>query len=123
MSEQKRWEAAKAREARRIGDEEVDEQLLEELTSSQQQIGALQPQVQLDEVDYIMQQEEQELEELLALMEEDKQVQQDTASQHYGSDDEDYESLFVEYQVPYEFQQHTEKVNAAFEDIDAMDMT
>ncbi|KAF2441453.1 hypothetical protein P171DRAFT_336224, partial [Karstenula rhodostoma CBS 690.94] len=83
ISEQKRWEAEKARQALQIHDDRIEEEI-EELASSL-------PEQEMEEADYVLAQEEREMQELIASMEE-----QD-ASQHYGSDDEDYDQLFMEY--------------------------
>lgn len=47
---------------------------------------------EMDEVDYILAQEEQAMQELIASMEEEQD-----AEQNYGSDEEDYDQLFQEY--------------------------
>lgn len=50
-----------------------------------------------DEADAVLEQEDRELEALLALMEDEHDVLMDQeASQHFGSDDEDYDSLFMD---------------------------
>ncbi|OAG07444.1 uncharacterized protein CC84DRAFT_1117795, partial [Paraphaeosphaeria sporulosa] len=91
ISEQKRWEAEKARQAPQIHDDRIEEEM-EELASL--------PAQEMDEADYVLAQEEREMQELIASMEE-----QD-ASQHYGSDDEDYDLLFIEYTDVSALQQH-----------------
>lgn len=66
------------------------------------------------------------MQELIASMEEERD-----ASQHYGSDDEDYDQLFMEYTSTSASQQHRKKqfhdaASANFEnfpDADAMDMS
>jgi hypothetical protein len=49
-----------------------------------------------DEVDAVAHQEEQELEELLALAEEQSSVQE-PRSERWGSDEEDYDGIFMEF--------------------------
>lgn len=119
ISEQKRWEAEKARHAAQIYDDRVEEEMAE-LASSL-------PGQEVEEADYVLAQEEREMQELIASMEE-----QD-ASPHYGSDDEDYDQLFEEYtdmsavqQQPQQRQEPRQDVSARFEnfpDADAMDMS
>ncbi|KAF1829010.1 hypothetical protein BDW02DRAFT_574386 [Decorospora gaudefroyi] len=82
VSEHKRWEAEKARQAPPENDDMVDETfddavLLENATA---------------EVDYVAAQEEYELQQLVASMEQ----HDDARSQHYGSDEEDYDEIFME---------------------------
>ncbi|KAL5394557.1 hypothetical protein PMIN02_004866 [Paraphaeosphaeria minitans] len=118
MSEQKRWEAEKACQAPQVHDDKIEEEM-EELASL--------PEQEMEEADYVLAQEEREMQELIASMEE-----QD-ASPHYGSDDEDYDQLFMEYtDVSTLRQQHRwrqefrQNASAGFEDIpdaDAMDMS
>ncbi|KAJ4294530.1 hypothetical protein N0V90_008221 [Kalmusia sp. IMI 367209] len=115
ISEHKRWEAEKTREAPQFEHDAIEYEL-EEFASSM-------PRQDFDEVDYILEQEEHELQELIASMEREEQ---DNASQHYGSDDEDYDELFMEYTSALELQQgqqqqieqHTDNSDA-----DAMDMS
>lgn len=93
---------------------------MEELVSSL-------PEQEMTEADYVLAQEEREMQELIASMEE-----QD-ASQHYGSDDEDYDQLFMEYtdastmhqqhQQQEELRQNTNAGFVHFSDADAMDMS
>ncbi|KAF1964942.1 hypothetical protein BU23DRAFT_520311 [Bimuria novae-zelandiae CBS 107.79] len=114
ISEQKRWEAEKTRQAPQL-DDYVVELEVEEITSST-------PVQEMTEADYILTQEEQEMQELIASMEDEH----DDASQHYGSDDEDYDQLFMEYtsnmqpQSQPQYQQNTSTTTA---DPDAMDMS
>ncbi|KAF1828514.1 hypothetical protein BDW02DRAFT_574816 [Decorospora gaudefroyi] len=82
VSERKRWEAEKARQAPPENDDMVDETfddavLLENATT---------------EVDYVAAQEEYELQQLVASMEQ----HDDARSRHYGSDEEDYDEIFME---------------------------
>ncbi|KAL1612248.1 hypothetical protein SLS60_000472 [Paraconiothyrium brasiliense] len=118
ISEQRRWEAEKARQAPQIYDDLIDEEI-EDPSSSL-------PDQELEEADYVLAQEEREMQELIASMEEERD-----ASQHYGSDDEDYDQLFMEYTSTSASQQHRKKqfhdaASANFEnfpDADAMDMS
>jgi hypothetical protein len=81
----------------------------------------------MEEADYVLAQEEREMQELIASMEE-----QDP-SQHYGSDDEDYDQLFMECtsvsalrHQHQQRQQPRQDACASFEnfpDADAMDMS
>ena len=83
----------------------------------------------MDEVDYVLAQEEQEMRELIALMEDEP----DNASQHYGSDDEDYDQLFMEYSSTMQPQPQSQQQNhqqqgfsdpsMSIADSDAMDMS
>lgn len=81
-----------------------------------------QSQEELSEADYVLQQEQRELEALVAAMEEDEN-RQETASQHFGSDDVDYDQLFMEVTPDVEMQQQQAVVsNTMYDDMD-MDMT
>jgi hypothetical protein len=105
VSERKRWEAEKAQQAPPEDDAMVDETPLPEWSVEQEP--------DMTEADYVAAQEEYELQLLVASM----QREDDGASQHFGSDDEDYDSLFMgvdQYQS-----QHT---SAGFDEADAMDM-
>jgi hypothetical protein len=74
------------------------------------------------EADYVAAQEEYELQQLIASMEES-----DARSQHYGSDDEDYDSIFMEcattpdQQYQQQSQQQQESAFGAGEDMDMTD--
>lgn len=50
-----------------------------------------------DEVEAVVRQEEQELEELLALAEEHQSSVQEPRSERWGSDEEDYDDIFIEF--------------------------
>ena len=105
-----------------MSDAYIDEELFDEMTSSQQHVDASEPQQGLSEADYVLQQEEQELQDLIASMEQEES-QQDTASQHYGSDDDDYDSIFMECTSTSGGQQMDEYAMADIQDVDEMDMT
>lgn len=125
LTEHKRWEAEKTREAHQLDDDMIEEGLLEEAMSSHMSSSATRPEQQIEEVDYILDQEEHELQELIAMMEQE----QDNASQHYGSDDEDYDQIFMECTSAAEPQQLQHQIlpntdaNASFDDVDVMDMS
>jgi hypothetical protein len=78
VSERKRWEALKARQA-----PPEEEDIVEE--------DAMLP-TEMTEADYVAAQEEYELQQLVAMREEEEK----RSSRHYGSDDEDYDSIFME---------------------------
>jgi hypothetical protein len=78
-----------------------------------------QPAQEMTEADYVAAQEEYELQQLVASMEQD-----DAASQHFGSDDEDYDQLFMECATTdnQQYHQQPQPSSAAFDDTDMMDM-
>ncbi|KAF2793567.1 hypothetical protein K505DRAFT_305567 [Melanomma pulvis-pyrius CBS 109.77] len=121
ISSQKRWEAEKARQAPELDHDFLDEDVLD-LAASYVLNSVPQPEQEMEEADYILAQEEYELEQLVASMEEDEDVL-DTTSQHYGSDDEDYDQIFMECTTAADTEQPSEYTNANFQDMDAMDMT
>ena len=116
MNEQRRWEADKARRAPQLDDEMIEEELNEFMESEPQE---------MDEADYVLAQEEQEMQELIASME----AEQADASQNYGSDDEDYDQLFKEYAwnmqhpSPQQHQHVHQDTRISGTDMDAMDMS
>jgi hypothetical protein len=125
ISDHKRWEAEKARQAPELQDDLIEDE--EELptsytyTSSSTQFHQL-PQEEMSEADYVILQEQQELEALIAAME-DEQHEHETASQHFGSDDEDYDQLFMEVTPDVEmFQQQAVSPNTTYDNFDNMDM-
>jgi len=73
----------------------------------------------MSEADYLAAQEENELQQLIASMERD-----DASSQHYGSDDDDYDSLFMDCAttVDEQYKQQPQHVHSGFTDGDTMDM-
>lgn len=80
------------------------------------------PQRETVEADYILAQEEQEMELLIASMADD----QDNATSHFGSDDDDYDQLFMEYttsSAPLQQQHLHQDMSANIADSDAMDMS
>ena len=90
-----------------------------------------QPQQEADEAEYILAQEEYELQELIASMEEEQEQvsmeQQEVSTQHYGSDDEDYDSIFMECASATDARQRPQEQashhDASFDDVDAMDIS
>jgi len=81
------------------------------------------PEQEVEEADYVLAQEEREMQELIASMGEEQD-----ASQHYGSDDEDYDQLFMEYttaSAPQMSQHHQphQDMSTNYPDADAMDMS
>ncbi|KAF1921692.1 hypothetical protein BDU57DRAFT_510635 [Ampelomyces quisqualis] len=122
VSERKRWEAEKARQAPPEEDEMVDEMvehmLLPEWTETTPQSSQ-----EMTEADYVAAQEEYELQQLIAAMEQhDKE--NDAMSQHFGSDDEDYDQLFMECTNAHDQHCHHEasQRSSSYEDASAMDM-
>jgi hypothetical protein len=83
------------------------------------------PQQELEttEADYVAAQEEYELQQMIASMEQEQQ-ENDASSQHFGSDDEDYDSLFMECAttMDQQYQQQLQTSYSAFNHPDGMDM-
>ena len=127
MADQKRWEAEKARQAPVLKEDIIDELISDELPTApvMPHFGseAMHPEREMTEAEYMLLQEEYELQALVAAMEEE-QENHDTASQHYGSDDDVYDEIFrectVDENVP---QQPSHPPQFASIDLDAMDMT
>ncbi|KAF2035611.1 hypothetical protein EK21DRAFT_54272 [Setomelanomma holmii] len=121
-SERKRWEAEKARQAPPEDDdmiEDVDEDAPLPVWTS----FTPQNEPEMTEADYVAAQEEYEMQQLIAAMEQDDQ-ENDASSQHFGSDDEDYDSLFMERAstVDQQHQQQPQTSQLGFNDTDGMDM-
>jgi hypothetical protein len=118
VSERKRWEAVKARQAPPEDDDMVEE-VTEDAPLPQWTTQASQPAQGMTEADYVAAQEEYELQQLVASMEQD-----DAASQHFGSDDEDYDQLFMECATTdnQQYHQQPQPSSAAIDDADMMDM-
>lgn len=78
----------------------------------------------MSEADYVLAQEEYELQQLIAAMEHE-QNQETTSQQHYGSDDEDYDQIFMECaaDVDTRYQQQLQAHDSDCRDVDDMDMT
>ena len=75
----------------------------------------------MTEADYIAAQEEYELQQMIAAMEEQDQ-ENDAASQHFGSDDEDYDQLFMDCAVEQQYLHSSQQMGTGFQDLGAMDM-
>ncbi|KAF2635139.1 hypothetical protein P280DRAFT_412183 [Massarina eburnea CBS 473.64] len=121
VTEHKRWEAEKARQAPEVEEEVFDEEELPIDTSSHTTYGAPQPEREVQEADDMDELEQWELQRLVASMEEER----DNASQHYGSDDEDYDSIFMECVEAGEVQQplRSDHLDVGMDDVDEMDMS
>lgn len=77
--------------------------------------------LEMTEAEYILAQEEYELQQLITSLEQDQDSE--TMSQHFGSDDEDYDSIFMECTtMTDEAQQQLQYANTRFDETDAMDM-
>jgi len=76
---------------------------------------------EMTEADYIAAQEEYELQQMIAAMEEQDQ-ENDAASQHFGSDDEDYDQLFMDCAVEQQYLHSSQQMGTGFQDLGAMDM-
>ncbi|OJD33624.1 uncharacterized protein BKCO1_2900098 [Diplodia corticola] len=79
------------------------------------------------EVEVVAQQEDEELDALLAMMEEDERRADingdDVANQPYNSDDDEYDSIFSEYLAAQQTSQPAHHDSIDDHDYDAMDMT
>jgi len=128
VSERKRWEAAKARQAP-LEDDDMIEEAIEDAPLPQWTNDASPQAQEMTEADYVAAQEEYELQQLIASMEQD-----DAASQHFGSDDEDYDELFMvcattvdqrhqqQYQQQQQQQQQPQQSRRMAEETHDMDM-
>jgi hypothetical protein len=94
----------------------MGEETFADATLPQWSANAPQHQPEMTEADYLAAQEEHELQQLIASMEEE-----DAASQHFGSDDEDYDELFMECATMGDQQQQAQS-NHGCGGEDAMDM-
>jgi hypothetical protein len=123
VSERKRWESRKAREAPPEEEKEIDEELLSDTRLPHSSYDVPQSEPNMTEADRMLAQEEYELEQLIASMEQEQN--QDTTPQHYGSDDEDYDQIFMECATDVDsgYQQHQQAQDNGFRDVDDMDMT
>lgn len=123
VSERKRWENKKAQEAPRE-EEDFDDELLSEAKLPQSSSDAAQYEPEMSEADYVLEQEEHELQQLIAAMEQEQS--QDTApQQHFGSDDDDYDQIFMECAADADtrYQQQPQAHDSSCRDVDDMDMT
>jgi hypothetical protein len=80
------------------------------------------PTQELTEADYVAAQEDYELQQYIAAMEQEDH-ENDALSQHFGSDDEDYDQLFMECTTMdnQNYQQQPQSSGFSFADMDAMD--
>ncbi|KAH7084886.1 hypothetical protein BKA63DRAFT_498407 [Paraphoma chrysanthemicola] len=119
VSERKRWEAEKARQAPEQDDDMIEE-VIEDAPLPVWTDPVPQQESEMTEADYVAAQEELELQQLIEAMEQEN----DASSQHFGSDDEDYDSLFMECAntVDQQYQQQPQTSHPAFNDMDGMDM-
>lgn len=122
VSERKRWESRKAQEAP-PEEHEIDEELLSDAMLPQSSYKPQQPELKMSEADHIFAQEEHELQQLIASMEQEQS--HEPMSQHYGSDDDDYDQIFMQCATDFdsEYQRWTPTPSAAYGDVDDMDMT
>ncbi|OCL02586.1 hypothetical protein AOQ84DRAFT_304443 [Glonium stellatum] len=103
ISRQRRWEAAKAHQAPSL-DVDLDDYVRDIPLSNGQEIAwsqtrqanSTETHMGPREVDMILEQEDRELDALISLMDETRN-HEDSLLQHYGSDEEDYDTLFREY--------------------------
>lgn len=109
MSERKRWEAEKARQAPPENDDIIEEPI-EDTPLPTLFNNAPHSNPDVTEADYLAAQEEYELQQLIASIEQESE----TPSQHYGSDDEDYDSIFMACAMTEDVQlQHQSYVSQA----------
>jgi hypothetical protein len=122
VSERKRWEAEKARQAPPEEDVMIEE-TIEDAPLPEWTEWTPQSSQEMTEADYVAAQEEYELQQLIAAMEQQDQ-ENDAASQHFGSDDEDYDQLFMECTMAsdQQYQQDASQLGSGYENANAMDM-
>jgi hypothetical protein len=122
VAERKRWEDEKARQAPKEDDAMV-EAIIEDAPLPDWTVSTPQPTQEMTEADYVAAQEEYELQQLIAAMEEQDR-ENDVASQHFGSDDEDYDQLFMDCSMTtdQQYQQQPHQSSMAFGDSHGMDM-
>jgi hypothetical protein len=122
VAERKRWEDEKARQAPKEDDAMV-EAIIEDAPLPDWTVSTPQPTQEMTEADYVAAQEEHELQQLIAAMEEQDR-ENDVASQHFGSDDEDYDQLFMDCSMTtdQQYQQQPHQSSMAFGDSHGMDM-
>lgn len=123
MSERKRWENRKAQEAPPEEDD-IDDEVLSDATLPQSSSTAPRFETEMTEAEYLLAQEEYELQQLIASMEAE-QNQDMIPQQHYGSDDDDYDQIFMECatSVGTGYQQQSQYEHGIHRDVDDMDMT
>lgn len=78
----------------------------------------------MTEAEYLLAQEEYELQQLIASMDQD-QSQETMTQQHFGSDDDDYDQIFMECATDFDarYQQPPQFQGSGHGDVDDMDMT
>lgn len=78
----------------------------------------------MTEADYVLAQEEYELQQLIASIEQE-QGQDAAPQQHYGSDDEDYDQIFMECAADADsrYQQQLQSHDDGYGYVDDIDMT
>jgi len=128
LANQRRWEDDRHQTAPLFADEDDQENELpvagyEEMIMEQDhREDVIQGHTMSDEVEAVVNQEERELEELLALAEDENQNQEmrEPGSERWGSDEEDYDSLFMEYLSSQQVaeQQTTDAVGEAEDSMD-----
>jgi hypothetical protein len=92
VSERKRWENSKAREAPPEDDSIADEEPMGSTARPTSHNNVPRPELDMAEADFVLAQEEYELQQLVASMEQGHA----STPQDYGSDDEDYDEIFME---------------------------
>lgn len=122
VSERRRWESKKAQEAP-SEDYEIDEELFSDASLLHSSSSAAHPGPETSEADYILALEEYEFQRLIASMDQDRSL--DNVPQHYGSDDEDYDQIFMECVTNVDSQQPQQPQDSVnyYRDVDDMDMT
>lgn len=123
MSERKRWENKKAQEAP-PEEEEIDDEILSDATLPQFSSSVSRFEPDMTEAEYLLAQEEYELQQLISSME-SEQVRETGPQQHYGSDDEDYDHIFMECAkiVDTGYRQQSQDGEDFYRNVDDMDMT
>lgn len=146
VQRQKRWEAEQARAAPLLpsdGPEEEEEddfsQMIFSGNATQTSLPSIQWQATPEEADHIAQMEDEELEALLSFLPGEEislpqqhshqsiQEQQpdEQMSEHFGSDDDDYDSLFSDFinAEAHEMAEQSNQIQAPVSSGDAMDMS
>jgi hypothetical protein len=119
VSERKRWENSKAREAPPENDDIIDEEFMGGTTMPTSHRNAPEPELDRTEADYLLAQEEYELQQLVASMEQEH----NSTPQHYGSDEEDYDEIFMECMSADQYgQSQRQDANHALERGEDIDM-
>lgn len=123
VSERKRWEDKKAQEAP-PEEQEIDDEDFGDTMLPQPPLSTPQFEHGLTEADYLLAQEEYDLQQLIASMEAE-QSQGTIPQQHYGSDDEDFDQIFMECATKSDanYQPQSQNEEGAYRDVDDMDMT